>query len=230
MAHSLAMGWFVLSKYYGLSDASPAYAAAILLHPMKRARYIQTHWIEEWRQPAIDATQQLWISDYKSRSMEPFEPVLHSAASLREPTALEKLRAELSVVSDYDSSGDDDFNRFINDPPIRIDGSPLKWWCDEVQRRRYPRLSRMAMDILSIPPMSDEVERVFSGARRTISWGRARLGPQMIQAVECVGSWLRGGLIRSMGLGASIDRESVAESVVLDSIESVNSSESVFEL
>ena len=37
MIHAIEMGWFVLSKYYGLSDATPAYAAAILLHPQKRA-------------------------------------------------------------------------------------------------------------------------------------------------------------------------------------------------
>jgi hypothetical protein len=34
----------------------------------------------------------------------------------------------------------------------------------------------IALDILSIPAMSDEPERVFSGARRTISWENDILG------------------------------------------------------
>jgi hypothetical protein len=45
----------------------------------------------------------------------------------------------------------------------------LEWWCQDQQRQRWPRLSYMALDILSIPAMSDEAERVFSGARCTVS-------------------------------------------------------------
>ena len=44
----------------------------------------------------------------------------------------------------------------------------LEWWY--LQRHRWPTLSQFAIEILSIPAMSDDVERVFSGARRTISW------------------------------------------------------------
>jgi hypothetical protein len=41
-------------------------------------------------------------------------------------------------------------------------------------KTRWPRPSLMAIDIRSIPPMSDEPERVFSGARRTVSWDRGQ--------------------------------------------------------
>jgi hypothetical protein len=36
------------------------------------------------------------------------------------------------------------------------------------------RLSFMAIDIFSIPLMSDKLERVFFGARRTVSWDRGK--------------------------------------------------------
>ena len=49
----------------------------------------------------------------------------------------------------------------------------------------------MAIDILSIPAISDESERVFSGARRTISWERAQLSAENIERVECLKSWQR---------------------------------------
>jgi hypothetical protein len=52
----------------------------------------------------------------------------------------------------------------------------------------------MAIDILSIPAMSDEPERVFSGARRTISWERARLGAETIEKLECLKHWLQSGI------------------------------------
>jgi hypothetical protein len=51
----------------------------------------------------------------------------------------------------------------------------LNWWCQDQQMLRWPKLSRMALDILSIPAMSDEPERVFSGARHTVSWERSQL-------------------------------------------------------
>ena len=43
----------------------------------------------------------------------------------------------------------------------------------------------MAIDILLIPAISDEPERVFSGARRTISWERMQLRVENIKKVEC---------------------------------------------
>jgi len=44
----------------------------------------------------------------------------------------------------------------------------------------------MAIDILLIPLMSDELERVFLGARRTISWDRGQLEPDTIKIRECL--------------------------------------------
>jgi hAT family C-terminal dimerisation region len=62
----------------------------------------------------------------------------------------------------------------------------LEWWCQDQQRKRWPRLSHMALDILSIPAMSDEPERVFSGARRTVSWERAQMDAETLECVKCL--------------------------------------------
>ena len=43
----------------------------------------------------------------------------------------------------------------------------------------------MALAVLSIPAMSTEPERVFSGAKITISDRRCRLGDNIIEALEC---------------------------------------------
>ena len=48
----------------------------------------------------------------------------------------------------------------------------------------------MALDILSIPAMSAEPERLFSGAKITISDRRNRLTIDTIQALQCLKSWL----------------------------------------
>lgn len=76
--------------------------------------------------------------------------------------------------------------------------NPLDWWCPPEQRQRYPRLSNMAISILSIPAESSEPERTFSGARRTCSWDRSRLTCNNIEKIECIGSWLREGHIKPL--------------------------------
>jgi hypothetical protein len=53
----------------------------------------------------------------------------------------------------------------------------------------------MAIDILSIPPMSDEPERVFSGARRTVTWDRGQIEAETIELRECLKHWKRSGIL-----------------------------------
>lgn len=66
-----------------------------------------------------------------------------------------------------------EFQRFIDSPVDSIgftaSHAVLDWWLEPCQRRTYPRLYRMAVDILSTPAMSAEAGRVFSQARRTIT-------------------------------------------------------------
>ena len=49
----------------------------------------------------------------------------------------------------------------------------------------------MALDLLSIPAMSAEPERLFSGAKITITDRRNRLGIDTIEAIESLKSWFR---------------------------------------
>jgi len=66
----------------------------------------------------------------------------------------------------------------------------------------------MAIDLLSIPAMSNEPERVFSGARRTISWDRMQLGRENIEKIECLKSWMRNNM--AVGPNEALD-EAVAD-------------------
>ncbi len=53
----------------------------------------------------------------------------------------------------------------------------------------------MVIDILSILAISDELERVFLGVWKTISWDRMQLGEASIETAQCLKSWLLSGLI-----------------------------------
>ena len=49
----------------------------------------------------------------------------------------------------------------------------------------------MALDLLSIPAMSAEVERLFSSCKITITDRRNQIGIDSIEATECLKSWMR---------------------------------------
>jgi hypothetical protein len=53
----------------------------------------------------------------------------------------------------------------------------------------------MALDILSIPTMLAELERLFSAAKITIIDHRNQLGIESIEAIECLKSWIRKGSV-----------------------------------
>ncbi|KAG7407934.1 Zinc finger BED domain-containing protein DAYSLEEPER [Fusarium oxysporum f. sp. raphani] len=196
MLHSIDMGWFVLDKYYALSGESPIYATALLLDPSKRARYLKVHWKEEWAATAIRDGRTIWEEEYKmAPALGPAQALSEASRSQQgQPNELDRLLNEIMVAEDI-TRDVDDFENFIHAQPIKIEGSPLVWWCQRDQVRTYPRLSRMAIDILSVPPGSADPESAFSGGRRTLSWDRERMSCVNLEKVECIGNWLREGLI-----------------------------------
>ncbi|PMD57815.1 uncharacterized protein K444DRAFT_533258, partial [Hyaloscypha bicolor E] len=55
----------------------------------------------------------------------------------------------------------------------------------------WPKLSRMAINILLIVLISNKPERVFSGARHIVSWDRGQLEAEIIKIRECLKHWKR---------------------------------------
>jgi hypothetical protein len=80
--------------------------------------------------------------------------------------------------------------KYTEDSKARTD--VLAWWLEDSQLGQFPLLSQLAVTLLSIPAMSAEPERVFSGARRTISWERAKLGAELIEWLICYKHFLTG--------------------------------------
>ena len=71
----------------------------------------------------------------------------------------------------------------------------IQWWSQPIQRGRYPRLSQLAIEVLSIPGMSDKPERVFSGSRRRVPWDRTKTSTQLLEASECAKDWTVQGIL-----------------------------------
>jgi len=152
----------------------------------------------------IDQVQQIWEAKYKdlsipneSRSQDSQNRTQRKKGKQKKNDNIESIfdgiRNELAGLK---LGAEDDFLPFDGAPPVELHNlTPVQWWGLDGQRSQYPRLHRMALDILSVPPMSDAPERTFSGGGRTISWTRARLKPKNVEMVETMANWISKGLI-----------------------------------
>jgi hypothetical protein len=57
----------------------------------------------------------------------------------------------------------DEYDAYLASPPTRVD-DPIIWWRDH--QTIYAKLAQMAFDLLSVPAMSAECERVDIEMRR----------------------------------------------------------------
>lgn len=64
---------------------------------------------------------------------------------------------------------------------------PLEWWVEN--SLKLPILAHLAADILCIPAMSAEVERLFSSVELMLPAARNRLLDDGIEASECILNW-----------------------------------------
>jgi len=182
--------WDIFDKYYAKTDESAFYATALILHPAYRIAYIRSNWKSKWVKPTLKKVKDLWVS-YKES-----QPPLSSFPTSQVPTPnLDKYDLVAKNLRKQRPASQDEYDDYSNGDQCETGVSPLEWWCQEIQRKRWPRLSCMAIDILSIPAMSAEPERVFSGARRTISWDRSRLSPTTVEKVECLKHWLKSRIL-----------------------------------
>ena len=58
---------------------------------------------------------------------------------------------------------------------------------------KYPNLSRLAIDTLTIPASSCECERLFSELGDLLEPRRRKIGAQLLAALQLIRSWARRG-------------------------------------
>jgi len=96
---------------------------------------------------------------------------------------------------------------------------PLRWWRERGEEL-YPTLAEMAYDLFAIPAMSSECERAFSAAKRMITDERYRLKEDIIEADQCLKSWIKNKLANGTAAFESIsllpEPQQVAEGALID--------------
>ena len=60
----------------------------------------------------------------------------------------------------------------------------------DAQQAEHPNLAELAIDVLSIPAQSAEIERIFSKCEATLTANRNRMCPETLQHLLLLRSWL----------------------------------------
>jgi hypothetical protein len=180
LAPMLNSGWSKFDKYYRLTEESPAYTAALVLNPKRKWRYIEKHWKKSWHKAAKDMVKKIWESEYRPLSSVPVAPA---------HTTTNDFWLDLDAEDMAEAARVDEYAQYCASPIVNTDDA-IGWWMQETQRQAYPNLSKMAFDYLSIPGMSAEPERLFSSTKITVTDRRNRLGSDILEALQCLRSWL----------------------------------------
>ena len=203
---SLQLGIQKLDDYYWLLDETPAYLAAVVLHPQLKWQWIEKIWGKKkngkkWIHAGRAAVEDLWSREYKILPID-------DQTDMSPPPA-KRIKTN-SRISQFMANGcnstdqqplpnelDDDYNWYISQSQVPKhvgeDFNPIQWW--QSMRKQRPRLSRMALDLLSIPAMSAKAERIFSHGGNIIRPNRASLKPNTVAAVICLKQWDSEGVI-----------------------------------
>ncbi|OBS15938.1 hypothetical protein FPOA_27990 [Fusarium poae] len=227
---NINLGWDKLNEYYTKLDETPAYYASAILNPASRWGYFENTWTDKaqlpWLQEAKRMVKTLWEEEYKSLpnvSNSDEEPPFKR---LKAMSALERHRAhrtsslagrcplDRSVNADHD-----EYDHWLSSPDVKSDPlvtDPIQYWWE--RRKDYPRLSRMALDLLSVPPMSAECERLFSVAGQMVSPLRTRLEASTIGMTQTLRSWVRNGLIDAVDTLVDVSDE-VGSSIIWETEE-----------
>jgi hAT family C-terminal dimerisation region len=167
-----------MNRYYGLTDSSHVYCIAMVLHPGLKLEYFRRQkWDEEWIEMVEDLTRDQYMN-YKRKVTS--EDTILEAQTTQTGTFFDFANVSVTQTTPPKTSELDEYLC----KPVENVADPLKWWYSN--QFMYPTLHRMALDYLSVPTTSTEVERIFSQGRLILHFTHNRLSPR---AFLCMGSW-----------------------------------------
>ncbi|KAJ3453314.1 hypothetical protein MRS44_017561 [Fusarium solani] len=182
------LGWMKLDQYYTLTEDSPAYLAALVLHPAFRWSTVESQWADhpDWLVRGKAAVQELW-EEYRNLPVEQ-DTIPEQPTVARKTTGLDDFMASIRKLSTQPAPSTsamlDEYAEWVatTDPGDCLVDDPIQYWL--LRRRQYPRLSRMAINLFSVPAMSSEPERIFSLAGQMVTAQRGRLKADLIGAAR----------------------------------------------
>ena len=113
-------------------------------------------------------------------------------------------------------AGDDEYKRWCYQLQEKHVYQPLNYWTSKNIRQRYPRLSRLAIDIFTIPAMSDDPERTFSSTGLIVVLRRGLLNHTAITETQCLKNWLQWGVVTTAMLTELVAKQEEQEPIAIE--------------
>ncbi|KAM4062361.1 transposase-like protein [Hirsutella rhossiliensis] len=167
LATMMETTWAKLADYYELTEDSPVYSAATVLNPSLKWAYMEKTWDDknEWIERAKARVGELWREAYKSTTPALFFDQLPHKSQVQDDQMAK------ATIFNMD---DDEYEVYCREPVVMSqrsgDGSP--------------NLSLMAIDLLSIAPMSTETERLFSKAKLSVTDQRGSMNIETLNLLN----------------------------------------------
>ena len=170
-----------LRNYYSKTHAAFVYADGVLLNPWIKAGLFEN---PSWREDNHNWAEE-YISNCRTRYLDSYETLTHLIPF---SSGIGEKRKHDRFVNDFDLflekqarlQTKNEFDRYLSlPPPPTRSGTALEWWYRN--STEFPRLARMARDVLAVPATGAGVERVFSVAGKVATSSRALLDPSTIQ-------------------------------------------------
>ncbi|EEB92819.1 hypothetical protein MPER_08615, partial [Moniliophthora perniciosa FA553] len=187
--YGAAKGLAVLDKYYSKTDDSIMYRASMILHPLYKTSYFEkAAWPQEWVTAAMNVVRQLWVARYKPKANATTSTTTSENSEIDEQDPFAKKRKRRVVQTSGDALDD-----WLDSVPEDSDAAedPLQWWTEDYTKLRNwcPELQRMALDILSCPATSADVERFFSRGGLMVTKHRYALSDESTRAGTILFYW-----------------------------------------
>ena len=200
---NIKLAWSKLNEYYAHLDDTPAYVAAIVLHPHMKWRWLEKRWKDAWIKGAKNRFHEL-VTEYQYAGDAGTDNKAYTSPTQPSP---KRRRLAIEFLSDDELSDDDDNHsaqssiqqqlaEYLKEPRSRelsLTSSPIPYWI--AVRWRWPALAAMALDVYAAAVMSDEPERVFSITGAAIGPRRRLLQDDTIKRIMCLKAWRRAGVI-----------------------------------
>ncbi|GJS36336.1 zinc finger BED domain-containing protein DAYSLEEPER-like protein [Tanacetum coccineum] len=104
----------------------------------------------------------------------------------------------IAVVMDPRQQSKSELDQYLEESllPRSHEFDVMRWW--KLNEPKYPTLSKMARDILTLPVSTVDPESIFDTGVKEMDRYRCALKPETVEALYCAKDWLRTESIESM--------------------------------
>ena len=185
-------------EFYNKTDVSPAQLAAVVLNLRWKWQFFEEKWTGVNARYVTEGKKKVkkwWETSYKgstttairarSTTLEPSTDYLENLFNSMAPTTASSSRSRTSVHRDQ-------YTQYCKEPPNNDIGLM------EYQEKKaliWLELTAIAFDLMAVPTMSSECERVFSSVAKMTTPESGRLLGKTLWGQQCLKNWQNRGAV-----------------------------------